>query len=586
MSITDDKELQSRSSVDTARVDLEKGEARHEKEEEEIVEEEVYPQGSHRVLNHSLHLIQEPRDAAKDTGADLEKHLSRKSTRKDQLPPEIYPLSDLDNNLVGWDTQDDPSNPRNFPQRRKWFILSLVSAITFLSPLASSIFAPGIPFVNADFHNTSQMLGSLAVSVYVLGFAVGPLFLSPLSEIYGRCIVLNCSNIFFCAFTLGCALAPNLAGLIVMRFFAGLGGSACLTIGTGVIADIFPAAERGKAVAMYSVGILFGPNIGPLIGGFIAQRAGWRWDMWVVLIVGCLLTIGLFVFNTETYHPFLLEKKTKKLRKELGRSELQNIMTYDKDAAARTPAQILKHGIIRPLTMLFKSPIVLFCALYMSFLFGLLYLLFTTITSVFVDTYGWAPEITGLAFLGIGIGSFLGIAFVAKTSDATIVRLAKKNKGVYEPEMRLPLCVFFGLMIPVAFFWYVLPQTLRTPHSLEAEANINGRYGWAAEKKAHFIVPILGLVPFGFGLMGIFAPLQTYMIDCFPQYAASAMAGMTALRCLFGAVLPLAGPSMYKSLGLGWGNSMLGFISIAFIPVPALLFRYGKVVREKYPIKL
>ena len=85
-------------------------------------------------------------------------------------------------------------------------------------------------------------------------------------------------------------------------------------------------------------------------------------------------------------------------------------------------------------------------------------------------------------------------------------------------------------------------------------------------------MPIIALAPFGFGLMGIFAPLQTYMIDSFPQYAASAMAGMTALRCLFGALLPLAGPSMYETLGYGWGNSLLGFLAVAFIPVPALLF--------------
>lgn len=73
---------------------------------------------------------------------------------------------------MGWDSQDDPRNPRNYPEKKKWFILGLVSAITFLSPLASSIFAPGIPFVNADFGNESQVLGSFAVSVYVLGFAV------------------------------------------------------------------------------------------------------------------------------------------------------------------------------------------------------------------------------------------------------------------------------------------------------------------------------------------------------------------------------------------------------------------------------
>ncbi|KAF1364830.1 MFS general substrate transporter [Lizonia empirigonia] len=510
--------------------------------------------------------MQDQEEDAKDEeiGADLEKHLSRKSTKKDELPVEKYPSTDLDIGLVGWDTQDDPSNPRNFPRKTKLFILFLVSAITFLSPLASSIFAPGIPFVNADFHNTSQLLGSFAVSVYVLGFAVGPLFLSPLSEIYGRCIILNISNVFFCAFTLGCALAPNLGGLIGMRFLAGVGGSACLTIGTGVIADLFVASQRGKAVAMYSMGILFGPILGPICGGFIAQRAGWRWDMWVVLIVAILLTAGLFIFNTETNHVVLLNRKTNKLRREMHRPELKNVMNADKPDAALTPKAILLNGITRPLKMLTTSPIVLLCSLYMSFLFGLLFLLFTTLTPVFLQTYGWAPEMTGLAYLGIGVGNFLGIGFVVKTSDASIIKLAKRNKGVYEPEMRLPLCVFFGFLIPVSFFLY----------------------GWTALNKVHWIVPIISLIPFGFGLMGIFAPLQTYMIDCFPQYAASAIAGMTCLRCLFGAVLPLAGPSMYASLGLGWGNSMLGFIAIAFIPVPALLFKYGKPIRVRYPIKL
>ena len=102
----------------------------------------------------------------------------------------------------------------------------------------------------------------------------------------------------------------------------------------------------------------------------------------------------------------------------------------------------------------------------------------------------------------------------------------------------------------------------------------------------HWIAPILALLPFGFGMMGIFAPIQTYLIDAYPRYAASAIAGMTCFRCLMGALLPLAGPSMYESLGLGWGNSLLGFIAIAMIPFPALIYKYGGLVRKKYPLRL
>ena len=173
-----------------------------------------------------------------------------------------------------------------------------------------------------------------------------------------------------------------------MRFLAGVGGSACITIGTGVIADLFVASQRGKAVAIYSMGILFGPILGPICGGFIAQRAGWRWDMWVVLIVAVLLTAGLFVWNTETNHSVILNRKTARLRTELQRPELQNVMNKDKPAAALTPKAILLNGITRPLKMLFTQPIVLLCSLYMSFLFGLLFLLFTTLTPVFLQTYG------------------------------------------------------------------------------------------------------------------------------------------------------------------------------------------------------
>jgi MFS family permease len=300
------------------------------------------------------------------------------------------------------------------------------------------------------------------------------------------------------------------------------------------------------------------------MGGFIAQRAGWRWDFWVVFIAGCLFTGGILFLNRETNPIVIIDWKTKKLQKELNRPELQNTYTHKDDASARKQSTVLKQGIIRPLKMLFTSPIIFLLSIYIAFVFGLLFLLFTTITSVYIRQYGWSAEITGLAYLGVGIGFFMGIVFVARTSDATIIAMTKRNNGIYEPEMRLPTCVFFGFLIPISFFWY----------------------GWTVDKQVHWIVPIIGLLPFGFGMMGIFAPIQTYLIDAFPRYAASAIAGMTAIRCLMGALLPLAGPKMYDSLGLGWGNSLLGFIAIAMIPFPALIYKYGGLVRKKYPLKL
>jgi MFS family permease len=131
---------------------------------------------------------------------------------------------------VGWESQDDPQNALNFTENRKWFLIALIASITFISPLASSMFAPGVSFMAEDFGVDSLLLSSLAVSIFVLGYVIGPLILAPLSEIYGRRVVLTYANVFFCVWQIGCALAPNISALIVFRFLAGIGGSGCLTM--------------------------------------------------------------------------------------------------------------------------------------------------------------------------------------------------------------------------------------------------------------------------------------------------------------------------------------------------------------------
>ncbi|RDL33668.1 MFS general substrate transporter [Venustampulla echinocandica] len=483
-------------------------------------------------------------------------------SKKERLPPQVLPLMDLDRGIVGWESQDDPEMPLNFQESRKWMLIGLLASITFISPLASSMFAPGVIFMDIDFHNTSTILTSLTVSIFILGYAVGPLLLAPLSEIYGRRLILTCANAFFCVWQIGCALAPNLASLIVFRFLAGIGGSGCITIGGGVIADIFAPDRRGVASSIYSIGPLFGPVIGPICGGFIAQRIGWRWVFWILLIVGTLLTIGIELLNRETNPKVLIHRKVQRLQKELNRTDL--ISCYDEGQPIHSPTHILINGMVRPLKMLFRSPIMFLLSLYMAVVYGLLYLLFTTITAVFIKQYHWQPELTGLAYIGIGIGFLTGVSLVAKISDPTIIRMTKANNGVFEPEMRLSTCLFFACFIPISFFWY----------------------GWAAEKAVHWIVPIIGLIPFGFGMMGIFIPIQTYTIDSFPAYAASAIAALTVSRSLLGAFLPLAGPYMYDSLGYGWGNSVLGFIAIGLIPCPALIYKFGGKIRKEHPIKL
>lgn len=147
------------------------------------------------------------------------------------------------------------------------------------------MFAPGVPEVMAEFHSTNTTIASFVVSIYILGYAFGPLFIAPLSELYGRTPIYNVSNVLFVIFTIACAVSSNMGMLIGFRFLAGMMGSTPLTIGGGTNADMFKQEERGAAMAIWSIGPLLGPVIGPVAGSYLSQAKGWRWDFWLLSIL-------------------------------------------------------------------------------------------------------------------------------------------------------------------------------------------------------------------------------------------------------------------------------------------------------------
>ena len=151
-------------------------------------------------------------------------------------------------------------------------------------PLASSMFAPGVPDVMIEFQSNDEQLASFVVSIYVLGYALGPIVIAPLSELYGRLPLYHSCNLGFVIFTVACAVATDLNMLIAFRFLEGLFGSCPLTIGGGTIADIVIQEKRGAVMSIWALGPLMGPVIGPVAGGYLTQAAGWRWVFWVIAI--------------------------------------------------------------------------------------------------------------------------------------------------------------------------------------------------------------------------------------------------------------------------------------------------------------
>lgn len=222
-----------------------------------------------------------------DSGLDRELKSDKDLEASHTVAPVADNKDDSDPNIVGWESADDPANPQNWKGSQKASIIAAVSLMCFITPLASSMFAPGVPLLMEEFRSTNIELSSFVVSVYVLGFAIGPLFISPLSEMYGRFPLYHASNALFIIFTVACAVSSSLNMLIGFRFLAGCVGSVPLTIGGGTIADLMPQEKRGSSMAVFALGPLLGPVIGPIAGGYLAQAKGWRWVFWVLTIVVC-----------------------------------------------------------------------------------------------------------------------------------------------------------------------------------------------------------------------------------------------------------------------------------------------------------
>ncbi|KAH8748568.1 major facilitator superfamily domain-containing protein, partial [Hyaloscypha sp. PMI_1271] len=466
-------------------------------------------------------------------------HQDQQSSEPDQTAIE----QETTDNLVDWDGPDDPQNPRNWPAWKRMTQVVLASSFLLTANLAATMFAPGAAALAKEFYITSSTITSLTVSIYLAGFAIGPMVIAPLSELYGRFVIYHTCNVIYISFIIGCALGKNTGMFLVFRFLAGCASSGPLTVGGGTVADVVPPAQRGRVMSLFFVGPLLGPVLGPIIGGFVSELIGWRWTFWIIIILaGVSFTISIF-FLRETNVAVLLGWEAARLRKETGNAALVSKMDR-----GLTPRQLFLRAIPRPTKLLILSPIVLLLSLLCAFVFGLLFMLFTTFPTVFEEQYRFSAGVSGLSYLGVGIGMAVSLGAFATVSDKLQNALGDSPK----PEGRLKPMACVMPAVPVGIFWY----------------------GWAAEKQTHWIVPIIATSFFGFGFLWVIMPTQLYMVDAFgPEAAASALAANVILRLLFAAFIPLAGP-------------VLGFIGVAFLPVPLFFYRYGGWLRERFAVKL
>ncbi|KAK0613928.1 MFS transporter [Immersiella caudata] len=464
---------------------------------------------------------------------------------------------------LDWTDPDDPENPQNWSLANKSLHVAVPSFFCLSVSIASSLYVAGIPEITTSF-NVSSTVALLGLSFYVLGLAFGPVLAAPISESLGRRAVYWVSLVLFSLFIAGSGLSRTFVSLVVCRFFAGFFGGSVLSVISGTNADIWAPLQRAPSSALMALSTAMGPSLGPVIGGFLAesQALDWRWTQWVVLMFAGMNVLGLLT-QRETYKKVILLRRLKKT--ENSSTSPSNSQPPSGPRFSARLRLLLVVTLTRPLRMLATEPIIFFFSLYSAFTVSLLFIFFAAFPLVFARQYHFSPHQTGLTFLSICVGCILG-AIIHVILDRTNYRprvlasLARGGRGVIPPENRLYGAMVGGFGISIGLLML----------------------GWGAEKRVSWVVSVLGGVPVGFGTILVFLSSAMYMVDTYAQAtAASALAANGFVRYLLAAGLPLGAPAMVNNLGIGWACTVLALISVAMLPIPWILFRYGPRIRSR-----
>lgn len=276
----------------------------------------------------------------------------------------------------------------------------ILSSFAFVHPLSETMIAPSMDDIAKDFNFTNKYDSMLCLSIFLVGIAVGPLFLAPLSEVYGRRPVLLAGGAFFTLWTISCGFAQTKAQLFAFRALAGLGASVALAVGGGVIGDVWKAEERGRALAWYLLAPLLGPAIGPIVGGFVTATESWRWVFWAFAIVSFVFLLTATLLFPESYEP--------KLREDMSKRERKDKVPSSTTVHLRTALKLLRRNFARPARIISTQPMVNILAIFIALLYGIMFLFLFTYPLVWTEQYHQSTGIASLNYISAGLGFTLG----------------------------------------------------------------------------------------------------------------------------------------------------------------------------------
>ncbi|KAI1502210.1 major facilitator superfamily domain-containing protein [Biscogniauxia marginata] len=451
---------------------------------------------------------------------------------------------------------DDPRDPMRFSPWLRWTLCLAAGYVTFSVAFISSAYASGVRDISRDLEVSPELV-TLGLSLFLIGFVLGPFVWAPASELFGRQHVLILSAAVHVVLNIATCFCKDLSGLLLLRFLSGAFGASPLTNSGAVIADTFPPKERGLAITVYALVPLFAPVLGPIVGEFVAGTLGWRWLMGLMALLSASALLVSLLLLPETYAPVILRKRAQRLKNITGRVFVSAMAV--KSTNSTRFASSLATTFSRPFLLAAHEPIIVAVALYQAVVFGSLYLTFSAFPMVYTDLRGWPQESSGLSFIGVMVGILFSVVFQFWDNSRYVRLVDALGTQAAPAESRLPGCCIGGISIVVGLFWFA----------------------WTTSPDIPWMINMAAGVPFGFGIILVTIGLTNYLIDSYAIFAASALTVCICGRAICGAVFPLFVRSLFANLGVNWGLSIPAFLSLLCVPIPFVFYRYGPGIRAR-----
>ncbi|KFA80224.1 hypothetical protein S40288_07921 [Stachybotrys chartarum IBT 40288] len=515
-------------------------------------------------------------------------------------------------------------SPMKWSPARKALLLLLSCIATFLTAYTAGAYSPPSRAVAQDL-GASNLVTLLGITTFCLGFALAPMALAPLSELWGRYPIFVVAGAIFAIFQAVCAVVTNVAGMLIARFLVGVGGSVFSAVVGGVISDVWEKHERNMPMAVFSGAVLAGTGAGPLVSAALLETmddetTAWQWSFWHQAIMDGSLLIGLVVLFQESRASVLLSRKARALNKwyeELEKAgcygvclqtpatvpgepsvtssraslsladqqkssieqgpadgtQLLRIRWVVKEDEERPPlARLIATSVQRPFFLLCTEPIVFCFSLWAAFSWGVLFMSFAVVPYLYQGNFDMSSRV----YVAM-IGGAVAATVVGVLQENVLKHPQWKNNGgttqYNDSKFWSFMRVRFPAEAPEARLYFSCVSAMLLPAGLFG--------GFLAPSYMSSYAPAIGIGFANWGIYSVYLATFNYMADSYGIYASSALAAQSFCRNILGGAFAVITSILFRNMGLRGAGGLLGGIATGLTFIPWVLVFFGPRIRAR-----